>query len=323
MNKSIALLFACLLCTFSCNNELDLVDEGDTVPITYAIIDALDTAHYFRIEKAFIDQTIPPAELAKDINNFFFPSVNVTITNLNTKRVSTLTKVDGAKEGYPRQEGLFATVPNTLYKLKNQGLNWSYTDNYQLDVVVNDKLKYSGATKLVKPAVLIKPSSTAALDFDDTQNVRFSWNSGDNSIAHSMVLNINISESTSNGPFVKKTLVWKLFEGVEADRFEFAGKEFYGFLNGSLTPAANVKRFFDGVDVMFTSGGESLSNYVKVSGANLGITSSGEVPSFSNLTAGRGVFGSVSKVTFKSLALSRNTIDRLKNNDLTKNLNFQ
>lgn len=323
MKYRIFTFFAFALLFSACNNELILTSGGDPIPVTYAIIDAKDTAMYIRLEKAFVDETIPPATLAQDPNNLYYDNASVVLTNSRTNQKYTFVKVDGNKEGYMRTEGAFAQTPNTLYKFKNQGVAWSYVDDYTIDIVADENTKITSITKLVEPAFLVKPNSTAAIDFDDTQNIRYSWNDGDNSTIHSMKMTINIIESVNNGPFSKKTLVWNVFSNIEGTRYEFAGKEFYSILAGQLTKATNTKRIIENIDVEFVSGGKSVLDYARVSQANLGITSSGEVPTYSNLSIGRGIYGSVAKVENKGLSLSRNTIDRLKNSELTKDLNFQ
>jgi hypothetical protein len=317
-------ILVCLIAfgTFlSCDNELVLTEKGSVIPITYAIFDKSDTAHYVRVEKAFIDEKISAIELARDSKNLYFDKIQVSLRNIGKNIVYNFTKVDGNLEGYKRDSGAFATQPNTLYKLKKADLDT--LNDFELKITIEDSIMYTGKTKIVQAAFLVKPSQNTSIDFDDVLNIRYSWNPGLNSINHSMVLKIKIGESFNSEPFKEKILTWNLFSNVSAERYEFNGKEFYTLLANNLTVSPNIKRVMSGVDVVFTSGGKSLSDYITVGQANLGITSSGEVPVFTNLTRGRGVVGSRAKVEYKNLPVSRNTTDRLKNNELTKSLNFQ
>jgi hypothetical protein len=318
-NITLALAVFCI----SCNNELVLTETGSPIPITYAVFDSKDTAHYVRLEKSFVDENIPPAELAKDPSKLYYTSPKLELVNKRTNKKYNFIAIDGEKEGYPRQEGPFAKVPNRLYKLKNIGADWNTDDDYQLNITANESTSFNGITKMVGQGFLIRPREDAAIDFDDTQSIRYSWNSGKNASVYSMKLVLRISESVNNAPFVKKTIVWPLFSNIENTRFDFNGREFYALLATNLTKATFTKRFFDGIDVVFTAGGTTISDYLKVSTANLGITASGEVPTFTNFSAGRGLIGSVARTDLRNLVLSRNTVDRLKTNELTRELNFQ
>lgn len=320
---NIRILFSLLSVLFilSCDNELVLTEKGPTFPITYAIFDQGDTAHYVRLEKAFIDEKISAIELAKDPKNLYFDKVQVSLKSVANNTVYNFAKVDGNLEGLKREPGAFATLPNTLYKLKKADFNG--INDFELKIVVEDSIIFTGKTKIVQPAFLVKPSQNASIDFDDVLNIRYSWNPGLNSTNHSMVLKIKINESNNAEPYKEKIITWNLFSNVTSERYEFSGKEFYSLLANNLTASPNIKRFFAGVDVVFTSGGQSLTDFITVGQANLGITSSGEVPVFTNLTRGRGVVGSRAKIELKNLPVSRNTTDRLKNNELTKALNFQ
>ncbi|HMP31922.1 MAG TPA: hypothetical protein PKD85_20125, partial [Saprospiraceae bacterium] len=232
-------------------------------------------------------------------------------------------EVDGLTEGFPRKDGAFAQTPNILYKLKNQNITWNTDDDYTLEITTQENQKFVAKSKILAPSFLIRPNASGNIDFDDTQIIRYSWNPGKNSVVYSMRLIIRIQESTNNGPFVLKTIEWPIFSNISISRYEFSGKEFYSLLGNTLQKSPNIKRFVDGIDVLFISGGNSIADYTKVSTANLGITASGEVPVFTNFREGGGIFGSINKVEFKNLPLSRNTVDRLKTKESTRELNFQ
>ena len=325
MNKILSQVcwFITLLIIVSCKNDLILTEAGVPIPITYALIDAADTAHFVRLEKSFIDENIPPAQLAHDPSNLYYTNAIVELKNVRTNQSLRFIEVDGLTEGFPRKDGAFAQTPNILYKLKNQNITWNTDDDYTLEITTQENQKFVAKSKILAPSFLIRPNASGNIDFDDTQIIRYSWNPGKNSVVYSMRLIIRIQESTNNGPFVLKTIEWPIFSNISISRYEFSGKEFYSLLGNTLQKSPNIKRFVDGIDVLFISGGNSIADYTKVSTANLGITASGEVPVFTNFSEGRGIFGSINKVELKNLPLSRNTVDRLKTNESTRELNFQ
>lgn len=307
---------------FGCDNTIDLVEKGDTIPIVYALFDPTDNNHYVRLEKAFIDESIPPTQLAIDPTNLYFDQATVQLNKIGSNTKFDFVKIDGDLEGLVREEGAFAQSPNILYKLSNSGLGLNYTDDYTLNISLEDGRQITASTKIVEPAVLIRPNPQGNLDFDDNAITRYNWNPGKNSNLHSMTMLIHFDE-IKGSTFNSKVIEWNVFNNITADRFEFAGRSFYQLLASSIIPETGTERQFTGIDVVFTSAGQSVSDYIRVGQANLGITSSGEVPVFTNLSEGRGIVGSRAKVKINNLQLSRNSLDRLKTNDFTKNLNFK
>ena len=53
----------------SCSNELDLVAPHKDIPVVYGILCPSDTAQYIRLERAFIDQSIPATEIYEKRDN--------------------------------------------------------------------------------------------------------------------------------------------------------------------------------------------------------------------------------------------------------------
>jgi hypothetical protein len=80
-----------------------------------------DTAHYIRVQKAFLDNTKSAITMAKTPDSSFYSNLSVRI-----KRYSIITglihdtillsRVDLTSEGYPKQPGLFFQAPNYAYK---------------------------------------------------------------------------------------------------------------------------------------------------------------------------------------------------------------
>lgn len=326
MIKTIKISFLAAFLLFSvssCNNDLNLTEEGVPIPVTYALFNSADTAHYVRLEKSFIAPDTPPSQLALNPDNLYYSNPVLELINVRTNQKYRFIEVEGAKEGFPRKDGAFAKVPNKLYKLRNQNINWNTEDDYKLSITTSENKSFEAVTKMIGQSFLIRPNASGNLDFDETQLIRYSWNPGKNAVIYSMRLRINIRESLNNGPFTAKSIDWPLFSNITPARFEFNGKDFYTLLANTLQKSTGIKRFVDGIDVVFISGGESVQDFTRVSAANLGITSSGEVPVYTNFSLGRGLLGSIYTTELKNLPLSRNSVDRLKTNDLTKDLNFQ
>jgi hypothetical protein len=104
----------------SCSNDFDLTAPWKDIPVVYAIISPADTAHYIRIEKAFLDPERSALEIAKIADSLYYPenTISVFLQKKGTTTLYPLTRVDGVKEGIVRDSGIFAQSPNWLYKIK-------------------------------------------------------------------------------------------------------------------------------------------------------------------------------------------------------------
>ena len=71
------------------------------------------------------------------------------------------------------------------------------------------------------------------------------------------------------------------------------------------------------------SGNSDVADYIRVGQANLGITSSGEIPTFTNVNGGLGIFGSRSVDKRVGIPFRQSTLDSLVGSVITKDLNFQ
>ena len=77
------------------------------------------------------------------------------------------------------------------------------------------------------------------------------------------------------------------------------------------------------MDLVITGGGEAVEQYISIALANTGITSSQEIPIYSNISEGRGIFTSIVRTTVPDLQLSAESDNYLKTSTVTADLNFQ
>jgi len=105
---------------------------------------------------------------------------------------------------------------------------------------------------------------------------------------------------------------------IEAD-----GRDFYSFLSGALERNELITRELNSIEFELIAGGTSIQDYIRVGQANLGITSSGEIPVFTNLSEGLGIFGSTYTHYRTGINLTQISKDSLINSSITEGLNFQ
>lgn len=132
------LIAASTLFATSCSEKFEVAAPYKDITVVYGFLDMADTAHYIRIQKAFLDENKSAVSMAKESDSNFFSNINVRIERYTANGSSImidslhLDKVDLTQEGYPKQAGIFFDAPNYAYKFKAT-LNPAYV--YRLKIV--------------------------------------------------------------------------------------------------------------------------------------------------------------------------------------------
>ena len=116
----------------SCSTKFNVAAPYKNITVIYGMLDQSDTAHYIRIQKAFLDNNKNALTMAQNPDSNFYASLNVTIARINyltgggVHDTIHLNRVDLDLEGYPKQPGVFFNSPNYAYKFTNT-LDPNYT----------------------------------------------------------------------------------------------------------------------------------------------------------------------------------------------------
>jgi len=326
-------LFIGMVTFLSCDNTLDLIEERMDIPIVYGLLSTTDTAQYIRVERAFVDETISAIELAQDPDALYYENVDVSIIRLSNNETSILERVDGNEEGFPRQEGAFATAPNFLYKISTSEINLVEGEEYQLSIERGEPLAtVTASTTLVEAPLISRPSSGSRLDFFDTRIQEITWLGNENNSLYDVSLLLRFFEKNldvPNSAFEQREVLWSVERGIEPNSGELRGEaliegnRFFGFLAGALDREANYDRRFIDIDLILDAGGAEIAQYQNVGLANLSITSSQDIPTFTNLSEGRGLFSSRTRIISENIEVTPRTLDSLANGAITAGLGFQ
>lgn len=319
----------------ACSNELDLTTTWKDVPIVYGIISRKDSAQYIRVEKAFIDPSTSALVLAQRPDSIYYNNVTVQLRRPKRNQTIILERVDGNIEGYQRMEGIFADSPNYLYKLLLQrGEELEGGETIELTVSRGDNTTPATAkTTVLDDFTFVSGQPADILTINEyDRDVRISWVPKGEAAVYDIKIYVNIEESTGgiNGTFTPKTLVWEVATNFErTDRsaarltFNVEGRAFYNFLKNALSADASVIRRFKSIDVEVIAAGNELLEYIKIRQANTGITSSQEIPTFSNIEGGLGLFSSKNNVLKTGINITGASLDSLVDGSITRNLNFK
>lgn len=121
--KKLIIPFVAMVSLFllpGCSEKFDVAAPYKNITVIYGYLDMRDTAHYIRIQKAFLDQNKSALTMSQTPDSNFYANLDVTVAKISfsgTKQgVIQLNRVDLNAEGYQKQQGAFFTAPNYAYK---------------------------------------------------------------------------------------------------------------------------------------------------------------------------------------------------------------
>ena len=322
----------------ACSNEIDLIAPYKDIPVVFSLLNKADTAHYVRVEKAFLDENTSALEIAQIADSLYYDDVTVRLERIDNGSVAesfTLNRVDGNLEGYPREAGTFANAPNYLYKLVlPNGDELRGGNTYRLAVDRGDNFPEVSAEAVVLGDMEIRvPTVNQEFTWETNtrrQSIRWDFNK-DAAVIFDLNIIFNYEEADINNPsvFLPKSVNWAFKRNIQNVDNEttisesFQAVEFFQAMGNLIDATNDVPRKFVGIDIMVTAGGVDLNQYINVGQANLGITSSNIAPTYTNLSEGFGIFSSKATTTRFDRQLKNAALDSLRLGIFTRHLNFQ
>jgi len=251
----------------------------------------------------------------------------VSIKEEATGNIYELTKVEGGNHKLARDLGIFAHDPNYLYKtevgefIPTEGLDYTLQiQRNNIDTLVTATVKMVDAPRIVRPSM----TGNAAIHFDYTQRTKFIWKGGENTGLYdlSFIVHYRERDEVNGGGFTNRFFVWDVVNNFENEEYELDGINFYGMMVSKIEENPNMVRRFEHIDMIVSAGGPEIEEYVRIGQANSGLTSSQDIPVFSNMSEGRGLFSTKQQSRNIDLPISLETLDSLANGQITKSLNF-
>jgi hypothetical protein len=310
----------------ACDNELVVTDKWKDIPVVWGFLSKSDTAHYIRVEKAFLDPTTSANVIARIPDSLYYENAVVTLRRIASDQVFTLTRVDGTQEGYPRKSGEFAEVPNYLYKIKANQINLVVGDEYEFSLQRNGQTDPVTATTIIlPPPVLRNPPVGSLLSFKPNVTFLFMWNEIKDAGVFDVQMRFNYMEKSpeTNNIYEPRSIKWTVAQGLEEREYKMDGAQFYNSIAAYIEEDPDATRLFESVDIIIWCGGKELEEYITILGANQGITSTQDIPEYSNLSEGRGIFTSRNFSDNMDFGLTNQSLDSLRNGSVTGDLNFQ
>lgn len=334
----ISILFiATAILASSCKDDFTLIDSYKEIPIIYGFLSLNDTAHYIRVERAFVDKNKDAIEIAQIADSLYFEDINVQLVKKSTGEVFQLEKVDGNLEGYPRAPGIFATSPNYLYKIHNDVLQIAGDQDYKIVVRHNnsEEILSEAETSVVGAYTHIANSPSDSVNFNGL-TVTFGWKSNEKAAAfYEFYLVMHYDETDPENPsqMIPKETTWQVDDKIIRDEsnnnpvaqtyYTLSGSDFFKFFRDAFDPAPGITRKFKSFDLVVRCGSQEILNYLNAGQANSGLTGTLTVPTYTNLSEGYGLFASRYELKKQGFVIHKATRDSLRAGQYTYDLNFQ
>jgi len=293
-----------LMSIASCSEDFKIAAPYKSITVVYGLLDQADTAHYIRIEKAYLDQNKSAVTMAKIQDSLYYPNLNVRVDVINSGTIIIsipLKKVDLALEGYPRDSGSFPTGPNYAYKFTDHLDGGSIyrlvvnnpatgeTDSAETQVISEDPSGYtiplfttlfSFSIANTNPGVSFFLSGAAPAGTATIQGIiRFHWVDKDASGKE--------TDRYGDWPFANTTT-----NSALGFKFNIQNSDFYYAMHNIIgPPPTGIVRLIDSSDIYLYLGSADLNTYQEIATVqNSGLTGDEIKPNYTNIK-GKNVLG--------------------------------
>lgn len=351
MKKSFLALGALtLLFAASCKEDFNVAAPYKQITVAYGLLNMTDTAHYLRIQKAFLDENKSAIQMAQNPDSIYFPDgvLSVRFKELNAAgnliSEEEMQRVDLNLEGYPKESGPFANSPhigyktkktlqpNNLYRVVIHNTQTGETDSAETYVINNANL-YINQTAF-NPLYRInfsRPQAKSVLNLTVHVPQNPTGYTG-RALATYFEGAIQIKYATKSGSSVVLDSVTYTYPGVrpgtEANGvfgMSVEHEELLKFLAAAIPAAApGEERLLDSANLIVWAAGPDYANYLQFAATQGGITADQIRPVYTNIR-GKDVYGLFSTRTRyfqRNVQIDGATLDTLKSTPSLQHLHF-
>lgn len=319
----------------SCSNDFRITSDWKDIPVVYGLLNHRDTAHYVRVEKAFLDENTNALFLAQNPDSLYYPEDEIIVELVDVNQnsvVGIMQRVEVQSEGiFVDTNSTFVTSPKYVYKSKA-------VLNPQRDYAVRIKnedgtVKTTAQTPMIPTMIPVSPvdGNNTALSFrypSAQPTVNISWKNPDNAHYYDVNLIVRFRE-TYNGLAEEKAVVWRARPGIvnvggQNTQTQLRGESFFSFMSSAVSPAPlGMTRCITGTDIRIDAGTKDLFDYIRVIDAAQGLAGGfNPPPPFTNVENGVGLLAGRQNLTIADIRLTAETLDSLSAGVYTRNLGF-
>ena len=287
---------------FSCENEVEINADFQEKTYVLGLLSAQSDTNFVKITKTFLDDNTSAIQLARDPNNLYYDTLDVTLNELNNNN-AVINQFSLQKLIRPKDAGLFTTERNEVYftdvPLK-QGVK------YELSI---DKLDGSSTTTseatITSGVTIERPRNVNSLALADVRlnisNYRFEFLTSENvgDFTASMVFNYLELRNTDSIPLSITIPIASFLNpmlSVQKETFIFEGQKFFDAIAAAIPASVNAPPRIlvdNNIDVIVEAADSDYTLYRDVNGPIDGLAQ--VRPEFTNISNGIGLFASRSK----------------------------
>ncbi len=335
----------------ACSTDFDVTADWEEITIIYGLLNGIDDSQYIRIQKAFLSENTSALEIAEIGDSLYHETggealsavlEEIRISNNSISRTITLEKVNASDEGINKEEGVFATNPNFLYKVNTR---LDQNRSYRLIINTPRGNVVTSETPLVKDFNVFRPKTDLDINFQTDADL--SWIPAENGATYGVDIYFNYIEIRNvNGEEIEETkrIKWDALTNenvctancisnpIREDNngnivATISSENFFNFIANNIGDDPNViEREAENLDFVIWVGSERLKIYNDVAFAQFGITSSqgpSDYNSIDGIENGTGLLGSNFHKEINEVPIGGLTLDLIACGDVTGHLRFK
>lgn len=332
----IAVIISAFIMINSCKNDFDILAPYKDTTIVYGLLNPSDSVQYIRIHKAYLGEG-NAYQFAGIADSFYYGDVlNVKLERwVNNTLKGTIDFVRDSST-IVKDPGTFANYPNILYKsvgsdsiYNNYNTNTGEHSIYKLYIENKQTGRLiTSQTPVVSKIFIGSPVGSIPINFVEDPFV-IKWLPAYFGKIYEVVVRFHYSEQSKSDPtqvavkYVDWNLGQKIFNGgniTSPMQIDIGKDDFFVFLASQIPVNPDLKRLAGKVDFIFTAGADDFYTYYKINAFPTGLSQN--IPDYTNITGGLGIFSSRYIQVLKDRDLDNNTLSELVNGVYTKDLNF-
>ena len=318
-----------------CSSNLDIMDDHQSVPVVYAVINAYDTVHYVRVEKTFKihfkedwAKLNPDSLKYKNVEVYLHGKMGEQIKWTEKFTETSVIKDDGFfPKGNYQAFKLEHRLPITISKTTDGSPGLPDIDSLVLEVRINDLNKVTMATvKVLRPVQIINyksryeiylyttyPSVYAMTHPGETPDLDYQF------VYQQIEFLIHYKEFYRNG-FAVKTIWWMANSGWDDNAYFISPERFFGPMKKLIPDNDSVLyRKLDSIDIALLRTSKFFNNYLFIRD----YWENTDNPPYSNFDQSYGMFFCLAKAHWTGMQLNYQSLDSLYKSERYKELKFR
>lgn len=337
MKQFVPLLFAGVLLMGSCKNDLDINAPWKDVTVIFGLLSVNDSVQYVKIAKAYLGEG-DALEFASQYDSLYYDTSAVEVwidEYMDDTKVRTFNLHPDLS--IPKDPGIFSHPAQALYRFSTAGAGKLNSGaEYRLTVQNrNTGNEVTGTTVLLaNPQITVPSQGQPSIDFfpQHPRRTTMRWRSVPNAVLYEVFIRFLYREYKESNPadIVSKYVEVSLgritydYTGtpVPLDR-SIDNSDLYraiGLNVPPVNPSDSVVRLADSLQFILNVADQDLYTYLLINQPSNTVAQ--ERPVFSNITGGKGLFASRLSYS-RTVFLSNTSVDSLRSNIATKELNFK